>query len=491
MRARDVIITACVVGALAAYLFSNEFHALSTDAGQHYALVRMLMDMDGWVRPAQSYLGPMTSYPPLAHWIAAGVGTVAGSGLLGMAFVATASVALFYLVLFILALRIDPRVPIVACALIAAYALLRGPVFGRQIVNNYFFAQTVGSAIAIATLLLMLDVRRRWKPAACDLFVLAAGQLLVATHLTPASQLIAAYCTILACEAWIKTSRATAVRLALFATGSLVLTALNPYARILVLAAQQGGGAHINHLLGAQPVQLAAAILGSLASLRLLSKTSGDDDAGLFLGCTGLALCGLMMLQLMLRWIGFGSDYAVAKHVFVTVTVLIVIIAANLTLARRPPRRAGDAQRTARGAAPNAAPGPGFGLAWCAVLALLASRADLYPSVVELRQIVSFQDAVRETAQTISTESAGRLKPIALVSAWPAPIGYMINLGDLKQPFEATVPPAQDQRAAADVILMPPDDRRFVPACRIPAYTTAKVAVLDYPCLLQAAPRHR
>jgi hypothetical protein len=71
--------------------------------------------------------------------------------------------------MFIISLRINWRAPTIACI---CYAQLRGPVFGRQVVNNYFYAQVVGSTLAVLTLLIAFNKSDKWKCSIVDLFVL-------------------------------------------------------------------------------------------------------------------------------------------------------------------------------------------------------------------------------------------------------------------------------------------------------------------------------
>src|SRR6266702_1975890 len=129
MQLRQIAIALPIVALLSIALVFNEFHAYSSDAGQHYALVRALMDLDGWGTPSSTpNLGALPLYPPLSHWLAAEVGKLFGSGLIGMTVVASASVGLFYLVMYAISVQINWRVPIIACLITVGYALLRGPV---------------------------------------------------------------------------------------------------------------------------------------------------------------------------------------------------------------------------------------------------------------------------------------------------------------------------------------------------------------------------
>ena len=340
MLIRHLAISALIVSGLSVALLFDEFHAISSDAGQHYAIIRILMDLDGWLKLSSipANLGPsLAHYPPVSHWLAANVGRVAGSGFIGMTAVASAAVGLFYLAMFVLSQRLNSRAPLIACAITIAYALLRGPVFGRQIVNNYFFAQAVGSTLTIWTLLVVLNKFHKWKGIVLDLTVLGAGQIIIATHLTPAAQLSAAYCTILLVHAWTRSSWLIFGRLILFSVLSLVFAFANAFTHELIVNAQFEAEAHINHLLGGRIAQITFLILGCYASIKLILKTHKDEDAGMFLGCMCLSACGLAFVQIALFWFGFGSGYAISKHIFLSMALFIFVVSANIAVGRQAP----------------------------------------------------------------------------------------------------------------------------------------------------------
>jgi hypothetical protein len=476
---RQFAIAALLVAGLSAALLFNEFNAYSSDAGQHYALVRALMDLDKWGSPAATpNLGALPFYPPVSHWLAAEVGKVFGSGLLGMTLVASASVGLFYLVMFTLSLRINWRAPIIACLITICCALLRAPVFGKQVVNNYFYAQAVGSALAALTLLIAFNQFHKWKGLIVDLFVLIMGQIIVATHLLPAEQLIGAYCMVLLVHAWTMSSWKIFGRLILFSLLSMTLTALSPFALNVYAIAQAEGGAHIN-LLGNRFAQMVFLILGSVASIRLILQTRGKADAGMFLGCMGLSSCCLAFLQIALFWVGIGSNYAIAKHMFVTVAFFIFVVSANIALKRSSPS---DSERF----------GDIKGLAWCSILALLTMRVDLYPSILDLKKVVAFQTAVR----TLSTrlENEGGRRPIALAKQWPANISYGISIGDLRFPMAAADLILEDKPLPQDqvsIAFMPPDDPGVIPKCSIPAHSNQDAEAFDYSCIVRSTTASR
>jgi hypothetical protein len=475
---RQFAIAALLVAGLSAALLFNEFQAYNSDAGQHYALVRALMDLHSWGSPAATpNLGPLPFYPPISHWLAAEVGKVFGSGLRGMTIVASASVGLFYLAMFVMSFRINWRAPIIACLITICYALLRGPVFGRQVVNNYFYAQVVGSSLAALTLLIAFNQFHKWKGLIVDLFVLIMGQIIVATHLMPAEQLIGAYCMVLLVHAWTTSSWKTFGRLIVFTLLSITLTAFSPFASNVYSIAQSEGGAHIN-LLGNRFAQIVFLILGSVASTKLILQSREKADAGMFIGCMGLSSCCLAFLQITLFWIGIGSNYAIAKHMFVTVAFFIFVVSANISLKKSSPsafERLGGIEK----------------LAWCSILALLTMRVDLYPSVLDLNKVVAFQTAVRSLSTHLDED--GR-RPIALAKQWPANISYGISIGDLRLPMSIADSvlvngiSLQDQISMA---FMPPDDPGIVPECSIPAYSNQDAAAFDYSCVVRSANARR
>jgi hypothetical protein len=473
---RQIAVAVPIVSVLSVALLFNEFHAYSSDAGQHYALVRALMDLNGWGTPASTpNLGPLPLYPPLSHWLAAEIGKLFGSGLRGMTVVASASVGLFYLAMFVMSARISWRAPIIACLITIGYALLRGPVFGRMVVNNYFYAQAVGSAVAALVLLVALIKFHKWNGLTVDLFVLIAGQILVATHLMPAAQLLACYCAILLVHAWTRSSWRVAGRLAVFSGLSLVLIFLSPFASTVYLIAQAEGGAHIN-LFGNRLAQIALLTAGVVASIRLIRLTHTQEDAGMFLGCMGLATCGLAALQIALFWLGFGSNYAIAKHMFVVVGLFIFVMAADIALRIGQPAEA------------NKLGGATMSVVWCSVLALLTTRADMYPSLLDLGKAVKFQSAVRDLSSRLGPSDERR--PIALVSEWPLNISYGITIGDLRLAM-----PIADQMLLrkplpvdrVSMVLMPADDPASNPECLVKTYSNQRIAALDYACYLRNA----
>jgi uncharacterized membrane protein YedE/YeeE len=255
---------------------------------------------------------------------------------------------------------------------------------------------------------------------------------------------------------------------------SLALTALNPFAQNNYSIAQSEGGAHINFF-GERIAQIFLLIGGVAASIDLIRRTVKNEDAGMFLGCMGLSACGLAFLQMLLFWIGIGSDYAIAKHMFVLVAILIFVLAANLAL-----RRATQAEHQNFGK-------PATVLVMCSVLALLTARIDMYPSILNLSKVLQFQTAVRElSSRAKHSDDRGM---IALASEWPPNIAYGITIGDLRFPMaiaDLILIQKPLPRDRVSMAFMPTSDPSAPRTCVIPAFSNQIALALDYACVLEA-----
>ena len=126
-------------------------------------------------------------------------------------------------------------------------------------------------------------------------------------------------------------------------------------------------------------------------------------------------------------------------------------------------------------------------LAWCSILALLVTRADLYPSVLNLEKPLLFQSSVRSLATRMERSDDHRL--VALATSWPRNISYLITIGDLYFPINLAgnildgkpLPPEK-----VSVIFMPKDDRSAFSICSIPSYSNEQVTAMNYSCFLKA-----
>ena len=225
--------------------------------------------------------------------------------------------------------------------------------------------------------------------------------------------------------------------------------------------------------------QIVFLILGIVASIKLILQTREKADTGMFLGCMGLSSCCLAFLQIALFWVGIGSNYAIAKHMFVTVAFFIFVVSANIALKKSSPS---DLEQF----------GVTKGLAWCSILALLTMRVDLYPSVLDLKKVVAFQTAVRTLSTHLGNE--GGRRPIAIAKQWPPNISYEISIGDLRFPMKVADLILEDRPLPQDqvsIAFMPPDDPGVIPECSVPAHSNQDAEAFDYSCVVRSANTRR
>jgi hypothetical protein len=160
---------------------------------------------------------------------------------------------------------------------------------------------------------------------------------------------------------------------------------------------------------------------------------------------------------------------------FVLVAIIIFVVTANLAL-----RRAAPAEHNNFGK-------PATTLILCSVLALLTTRIDMYPSILNLSKVLQFQTAVRELSSRAKNSDDRRM--IALASEWPPNIAYGITIGDLRFPLgiaglildHKPLPPDRVSMA-----FMPTGDPSAPGTCVVPAFSNQIAVALDYACILES-----
>jgi hypothetical protein len=170
---------------------------------------------------------------------------------------------------------------------------------------------------------------------------------------------------------------------------------------------------------------------------------------------------------------GLTSNYSIAKTVFMTVSVVIFVGAALL------------AQKGKHSEEPeHVLPLKGGSLILCGVMALLATRADLYPSVVSLRPVASFQEDIRAALGN----SSDRQNSTVLTALWPKNIAFAIVYGDLRVPLGPAThaltgesfPIGQIKTAFA-----PASDPLIQGRCVDRALSRGQAIAMRYDCLLE------
>jgi hypothetical protein len=320
--------------------------AYSTDLAHHYALVSRIMET--WVLPPgfDNSLGEMNTYPRMSHQLSALLGAPFGSALVGMQLASSLSIFVIWAGLGSLLLAL-PRRAGGACAALLAVLLfwnrqsLHLYLHGGEINGFYFFAQLVGHAFAIMAVVTALVMERRgvaawWR----HLFLIAAVWITCCVHLLPASELLAFMAISVAMDVlqrgWPRSRR---LLLLLLRDGALVLGAALLFLRhpdyliMKTISSNNGSLAsvYIHTAAGIAWFCLALATLAGLLAwcwLRMARKGEGQRMLGLkYLALYTLAVVGMAVVQLLMRKLGLGSDYAVKKHLFALNSMMMLSLA--------------------------------------------------------------------------------------------------------------------------------------------------------------------
>jgi hypothetical protein len=300
----------------------GRFIELSMDFVQHFMLVDEIMKHGG--RRPEVQIGIMSIYPPGAHWLAAVVGWIGGSGLVAIVLISVASVYVSYLLVLELVGKDSP----VNFALVAvAFILLAHThsLIGWEVALNYFYSQQVADVALLMTLVRLARTTNVWARA---LIVVAVGAIAMWVHALIAIQILGCglllmfYQSVLAWRAG-RSPVGIACALGLTAVGSALILLVHPSFKAMRAAAETNGYVQFSYSF----TLVAAAVCGSIALMALWRNFSGrsPSEVDAVLGCAGLATAILAVAQYIVLHVGHaGSDYAVKKHMFVVVTLAMI-----------------------------------------------------------------------------------------------------------------------------------------------------------------------
>jgi len=302
-------------------IWFGKFFPVSGDLTAHYLLVDEIMKHGG-VRPGSPpNVGIMAAYPPAAHWLAAVVGWIGGSGLVGMVLVSITSVFAAYLLIGHL---LGAASPVRMALFLALFALLlpSRSLIGWEVLENFFYPQLLADVVYLAVLLWLAKVADTWEQAA---LILTVGTLtmwiqpVVAVHIFAAGLTLIAF---LALQRWVSTKKVPAkdlLILAIAAAASVAAILLNPAFQSIRINANHDGYLEF----GYSHMLWVAVACGAVGALSLVSQLRGRGErVDAVLGSACIAATVLVFLQwAILRLSGDGSLYAVKKHMFIVFTL--------------------------------------------------------------------------------------------------------------------------------------------------------------------------
>jgi len=465
----------------------------SVDLAHHYALVFRLAE--NWHMTANDpSLMEMNFYPRGSHIAAVLAGMPLGSPFLGMHMVALGSLVLLWAsclaILYAAPGRKGPLTALVlALLLVVNHGALR--VHGAEISGAYHFAQLVAQALVFALLAVAIRLDGRTRRIWVYAFLLLANVVVASVHLLPALELLGVLAGLLLLDA---VAAPAALRLRTVLAGVVLLAigiatvVLHPsFAAMRAISAHNGGMSL--GLLG--PVwSLGLASLIVLATVVPLLRAWQRDRAGnamhKYLAVYGMAIAGLCLLQIVLRYFSLGSDYAVKKYAYALASFLVIRLA--MWLGAKASARAERWQGFARFSSGSAFGVAVFGLALAiAVLGCARMRHD-----VDAYKVASFErQLVDLRAGAARPVMQGKPTLVAELNGMHVVINYMFSLAVMHTPREIVLPyftTGMDPGPLSQygLIVTSPGQPRFAAAQACISSRTGTLLVLDGACAEQA-----
>lgn len=320
LRVSPFLLVGCVLSFLI-FWFGRYIQTSSFDLVQHFLLVDEIMKHAA-IRPdAFQRMGAMALYPPAAHWMAAVIGWISGSGLVGITIITIASVYLSYLLAILL---VGARSPANVLLFALAFLLLRftRSQIGWEVVANFFYPQVVADVVYFGVLLWVSRNQEDWKQATAFLLT---GLLTMWIQPLVAVHILAAGCVLMAFQFWDHWSKKSihrtmsAAYVALLVVGSIVVVLTNPAFKVMRQISANDGYL----LFGYSGIMLVALLCGVVGVFNLRRYQRGRAEyVDVVLGSAVVAAVGLTVLQFaLLKLHGDGSAYAVKKHMFIVITL--------------------------------------------------------------------------------------------------------------------------------------------------------------------------
>jgi hypothetical protein len=305
--------------------FGGRINLNSGDVYLHYALVHEISRF-GNVRPGNTALSVMLTYPPGSHWLAAIVGWIGGSDLVAIRLISIAATFISY---FFAARLVEHGRGVSAAilfALLIAACSNTHSIVGQEVTVDFFYPQLVGdvaifgflswlayrngnSSWAVAFATPLVGTALMWIQPISSIHVLGAGTALLG---------------LLCLRSW-RTDRftATAYSTVFVVSVSAAIVRFHPMMGTMRGIAKNDGAIGLAaHLSDTAIVFVVASCItmGAVNQWRYF-RSNGTRVDGV-VGSAMLSACGIIILQyLALLIANEGSAYAVKKHLFLIVTL--------------------------------------------------------------------------------------------------------------------------------------------------------------------------
>lgn len=422
----------------------------SIDLAHHYALVVRLSEFWSLPNTADPSLGEMNFYPALSHAMAAMLGRIVDSPLLGMQLLAEIAVYLVWTAIAAMVLALPRRSAYLTAATLLVLIFLNrkfGHFFlhGDEIVESYFFPQIVAQACAICTLLAMLCMEKNhiathWR----QLLLSVAIYVTCSVHLLPASELLGFFAAAVALDVYMggwPRRRANYVRMgasvALLAVASVAFLRNPAYTAMKSISANDGGLSipHLSSLpaiVGFSVAVMALSLGLVYAWIRLARDGRGEEWIALkYIALYGVAVTGLCIAQYLALQAGQGSPYAVKKHLFAVATALLIELSVLPALLRSlHPSRQAPAAGTTDGAVLDAVLLPAL-----AALAFLATIA--HAPAINMASVLAVEKRLELLHASLLADVERKNVYLSGLSDLPPTFDYMFSIGTFRTPRTA------------------------------------------------------
>ncbi len=422
----------------------------STDLAHHYALTARLYEF--WNIPylGDTSLGEMNSYPRISHLLAAVVGRVFSSAILGIQVTTLLAMTLIWSSLIYIVLSLPPKKGFVAAFILSAilwvnYRYLHFELHTNEVIDNFFYAQLVAQAFVIFIVALTLYFDRRYaRPIQRYLLLVAAIYFAVGIHLLPALELLCFFIALVAIEQYQQVlSNKFNWRLTGFNTFLILIActalALHPsFSTMRDLSKNNGGiSAHfingMNSFLAYSTIHVISSIL-VLRSWLLLGqdKRAHRLIALKYIGLYGLAVSALCLLQVIALKLGHGSEYAVKKHIFALNTTFLIelVMLAVLIIYKYKPNFFIDHSKTFDGV---------YNYLLAPFLLFIAFFCTTpVKASIDVSNLVTLEHQLLLRHDLFITSTAGKSDYVYDIVNFPPQVAYMMSIGVLKAPRSAS-----------------------------------------------------
>ena len=317
-------------------------HSQSIDLVSHNSLVNKIL-VDGEISGGyQENLLGMEIYPPLAHYLAASIGFLFDSSLLGMNIVVLiAGVIIFSIIgYFLLEIGLIPFLLSSFLLYLLYTSKIILPLIGYEVIGNFFFAQFISTAYFLAILLWLYRNNQSLIIRLIILIILINIGLCM--YVLPIVILFGASIIVLLMELHRdKSFKKNIVYIIIYIliTGGGAL--INPYCGAMVKIAKNEGYLSFA-VLTTSPTDITiwviyliilAVVLGLSFIWNVFHqniKTKGTDRAILFLTAVLVSTAGLSFFQYILYLNDLSNAYAVKKYLFILFTFFIILITSQV-----------------------------------------------------------------------------------------------------------------------------------------------------------------